>query len=110
MHPQAVGWDWIGMNLDDGSSLMAFQLRRQDGTPLWDGGAFRSARGDTYIAAKGETEFRPQRRWTSAASGATYPVEWMVRTPADIYTVRALVDDQELDSRPSTGAIGWWTS
>ena len=30
-----------------------------------------------------------------------------VRTPADFYTVRALVDAQELDSRASTGAIYW---
>lgn len=29
----------------------------------------------------------------------------MVRTPADICTVRAVIDKQELDSRPSTGAI-----
>ncbi|WP_427911690.1 lipocalin-like domain-containing protein [Ramlibacter sp. MMS24-I3-19] len=107
LDPQAVGWDWIGMNLDDGSALTAFQLRRRDGSALWDGGSFRAAGGSTYIASHGETEFRPQRRWTSPASGAVYPVEWMVRTPADFYTVRAVVDDQELDSRASTGGIYW---
>jgi predicted secreted hydrolase len=104
---EAVGWDWIGMNLDDGSALMGFRIRRKDGSTLWDGGAFRSARGELYVASPGETEFRPQRRWTSPASNATYPVEWMVRTPADIYTVRAVIDNQELDSRGSTGAIYW---
>jgi predicted secreted hydrolase len=103
----AVGWDWIGMNLDDGSALMGFRIRSKDGSTLWDGGAFRSARGELYVASPGETEFRPQRRWTSALSGASYPVEWMVRTPADFYTVRAVVDNQELDSRNSTGAIYW---
>lgn len=105
--PEAAGWDWIGMNLDDGGALMAFRIRRQDGGTYWDGGAFRSADGQTFIARPGEVEFRPQRRWTSPLSGTTYPVEWMVRTPADIYTVRALVDNQELDSRGSTGAIYW---
>ena len=30
-----------------------------------------------------------------------------MRTPADIYTVRAVIDNQELDSRQSTGAIYW---
>jgi predicted secreted hydrolase len=107
LHRDAVGWDWIGMNLDDGSALTAFQLRRRDGTTLWDGGSFRAANGTTYIAGRGETQFSAQRRWTSPLSGAAYPVEWMVRTPADIYTVRALVDNQELDSRASTGAIYW---
>lgn len=107
LHPDAVGWDWIGMNLDGGSALTAFRLRRRDGTSLWDGGSFRSADGRLFIAQQGETEFRPGRRWTSPASRASYPVEWTVRTPADFYTVRAVVDDQELDSRGSTGSIYW---
>lgn len=107
LHPDAVGWDWIGMNLEDGSALTAFQLRRQDGSALWDGGSFRAANGSTYIAKQGETQFSAQRRWTSPLSGAQYPVEWMVRTPADFYTVRAVIDDQELDSRASTGGIYW---
>ncbi len=107
MHPQAVGWDWIGMNLDDGSALTAFQLRRQDGSPLWDGGSFRAAGGPASIASQGQTRFTPQRRWTSPLTGASYPVEWQVQTPAGPYTVRAVLDNQELDSRASTGAVYW---
>ena len=107
LHPDAVGWDWIGMNLDDGGALTAFQVRRKDGQALWDGGSFRAAGGTAYIASPGETQFRAGRSWTSPATGIRYPVEWTVRTPADFYTVRALVDDQELDSRASTGAIYW---
>ena len=107
MHPQAVGWDWIGMNLDDGSALTAFQLRRADGSPLWDGGSFRPAGGAAAIAGPGETRFSARRRWTSPLTGASYPVEWQVETPAGRYAVRALLDDQELDSRASTGAIYW---
>jgi len=107
MHPEAVGWDWVGMNLDDGGALTAFRLRRKDGSTLWDGGSFRSAKGDLYVASVGETQFSPQRRWTSPASNASYPVEWILRTPADFYRVRAVVDNQELDSRGSTGAIYW---
>ncbi|HMA08041.1 MAG TPA: carotenoid 1,2-hydratase [Ramlibacter sp.] len=106
--PEAVGWDWIGMNLDDGSALTAFRLRRADGSPLWDGGSFRSPRGGgLYTFSQGEVDFSPQRRWTSPLSQAVYPVEWIVRTPADFYTVRAVIDNQELDSRNSTGAIYW---
>ncbi|MEO8656328.1 MAG: carotenoid 1,2-hydratase, partial [Ramlibacter sp.] len=105
--PEAVGWDWIGMNLDDGSALTAFRLRKADGSPLWDGGSFRSSQGSLYTFAPGEAAFSPQRRWTSPLSQAVYPVEWIVRTPADFYTVKALIDNQELDSRNSTGAIYW---
>ena len=111
LHPDAVGWDWIGMNLDDGSALTAFRLRTKDGGALWDGGSFRTAaqasQGKAYVFSRGDVVFRPLRQWKSALSGASYPVEWIVRTPADFYTVRALVDNQELDSRNSTGAIYW---
>jgi predicted secreted hydrolase len=107
MHPEAVGWDWIGMNLFDGGALTAFRLRRKDGSTLWDGGSYRSPAGVLHVASPGETVFSAQKRWSSPASGATYPVEWMVRTPADFYTVRAVIPDQELDSRASTGAIYW---
>jgi predicted secreted hydrolase len=110
LHPQAVGWDWIGMNLFDGSALTAFRLRRADGSTLWDGGSFRSSPSSglsLYIASRGETTFTPVRFWKSPLSQARYPVEWIVRTPADFYTVRAVLDAQELDSRASTGAIYW---
>jgi predicted secreted hydrolase len=107
LHPSAAGWDWIGMNLDDGSALTAFRLRDKAGNSLWDGGSFRSAKGDVYPFSRGEVIFKPVRRWKSPLSQASYPVEWLVRTPADIYTVRAVIDDQELDSRQSTGAIYW---
>jgi predicted secreted hydrolase len=107
LHPLAVGWDWIGINLFDGSALTAFQLRDKQGAALWDGGSFRSGKGATFIFSRGEVLFKPVRYWKSALSQASYPVEWTVRTPADYYTVKALVDNQELDSRSSTGAIYW---
>ena len=112
LHPLAVGWDWMGINLFDGSALTAFQLRDKDGRGLWDGGSFRSVgpkgnAGVKYVFLRGEVLFKPIRVWRSALSSASYPVEWMVRTPADFYTVKAVVDNQELDSRESTGAIYW---
>jgi predicted secreted hydrolase len=107
LHPQAVGWDWIGMNLDDGSALTAFRLRRKDGTTVWDGGSFRSAQAGLHSFSPGEVQFSAQRVWKSPLSQASYPVEWTVRTPAEVYTVKAVLDNQELDSRASTGAIYW---
>jgi predicted secreted hydrolase len=104
---EAVGWDWIGMNLADGAALTAFRLRRADGSALWSGGSFRPAGGATRDFAADDVTFVAGRSWQSAASGARYPVEWQLATPAGWFTVRALLDDQELDSRASTGAIYW---
>jgi hypothetical protein len=102
-----VGWDWIGMNLLDGSALTAFRLRDKDGGAVWDGGSFRSAKQSLYVFSQGEVIFKPTRFWKSPLTQTSYPVEWMVRTPADFYTVKAVIDNQELDSRQSTGAIYW---
>lgn len=107
MHPDAVGWDWIGMNLDNGSALTAFRLRRADGTALWDGGSWRAAGGAAQAFEAGSTRFEAQRHWTSPATGARYPVQWQLDTPAGRFTVRALIEDQELDSSRTTGAIYW---
>ena len=108
MAPDAVGWDWIGMNLADGSALTAFQLRRADGSALWAGGSWRRA-GEAWAQSfePGRVRFTPQRHWQSPTSGTLYPVQWRVDTPAGSFGVQALLDAQELDSRGSTGAIYW---
>jgi predicted secreted hydrolase len=118
MHPQAVGWDWIGMNLTDGSALTAFRLRTQEGDTLWAGGSLRAAGASSAeIFDATDVVFTPERTWKSPASGATYPVQWSLqirRAQANKgsevfarYTVKAVIDNQELDSRQSTGAIYW---
>jgi predicted secreted hydrolase len=110
LHPQAVGWDWIGINLLDGSALTAFQLRRKDGSSLWTGGSFRATSSSglqTFVAKPGEVQFQAIKGWTSPLTGAKYPIQWLVRTAADYYTVKAVVDNQELDSRQTTGAVYW---
>jgi predicted secreted hydrolase len=107
LHPEAVGWDWIGMNLDDGAALTAFRLRRADGSSLWAGGSWRSAAGALQVFEPGDVRFTPGRTWASPASGARYPLQWTVDTPAGRFEVRALLDTQELDSRGSTGTVYW---
>ncbi len=107
LHPDAVGWDWIGMNLDDGSALTAFHLRRADGSALWAGGSFRPKGGAARIFKADEVRFEAQRRWASPRTQASYPVLWRIETPSGHFTVHALLDDQELDSTGSTGAVYW---
>ena len=112
LHPEAVGWDWIGMNLDNGDSLTAFRLRRADGSALWAGGSWRSAaNGNDPLGARifghEEVRFEPLRYWISPSTKARYPVVWRVLTPAGEFKVQALLDNQELDSRQSTGTVYW---
>jgi len=107
LHPEAVGWDWVGINLFDGSALTAFRLRRRDGSTLWAGGSFRARDGAAQSFAPEAVRFVPGRRWRSPRTGAAYPVAWDIATPAGRFAVQALLDDQELDSRGSTGSVYW---
>ncbi len=107
LDPNAVGWDWIGMNLADGSALTAFRLRRADGGTVYAGGSFRAAGGAMRNFSADDVSFTPGRVWISPASRARYPVEWAIATPVGRYRVKSLLDAQELDSRASTGAIYW---
>ena len=41
LDPDAAGWEWVGINLDDGGALMAFQIRSRSGAKLWAHAALR---------------------------------------------------------------------
>lgn len=107
LDPESDGWDWIGMNLKDGGALTAFRIRRTDGSPQWAGGSFRTPAGQQRDFGAGEVRFEPVRSWSSPSTRGNYPVEWRVYTPAGAFRVKARLDNQELDSRNSTGSIYW---
>jgi predicted secreted hydrolase len=104
---QASGWDWIGLNLGDGAALMAFRIRGLKAEQRWAGGSYRSADGKVQILQPQDLEFREVRRWVSPRTGINYPVEWRVRAASHEFTLKPLLDDQENDTRLSTGAIYW---
>ena len=41
---RARGWDWIGLNLDDGGALMVQRMRDEPGGKHWGGATLRAAR------------------------------------------------------------------
>jgi predicted secreted hydrolase len=104
---QAVGWDWIGINLDDGAALMAFRIRGSAGEQRWAGGTLRGSDGKVQILHPADVEFRAGRRWVAPRTGVAYPVQWRVRAGNREFDLEPLLDDQENDTRISTGAIYW---
>ena len=107
MDEQARGWDWMGINLDDGGALMAFRMRDASGGRRWAAATLRTADGSVRTFAPEEVEWTPLRNWRSPRTGAEYPVQWRVRVGERVFDVEPLMDDAELDSRASTGTIYW---
>jgi predicted secreted hydrolase len=107
LEQEATGWDWIGINLDDGGALMAFRMRDRQGGHLWAGGSLRHRDGRLETFAPGNVRFTPRRLWQSTRTGTTYPVSWVVRAGDREIEIEPLFDDQEHDTRASTGTIYW---
>lgn len=109
---QAVGWDWVGINLDDGGALMAFVIRgRADAPPRWATARLRQADGRVRSFGAGEVRFEPLATWRSPRTGTVYPVPQRlvlgsVATGLE-FELQPLFEDQELDARQSTGAVYW---
>ncbi|WPL18552.1 putative secreted hydrolase [Thiorhodovibrio winogradskyi] len=108
---QAAGWDWIGINLHDGGSLMAYRMRHADGSTLWAGGSLippgTRPGQPARILRPDEIQFTPERFWQSPRTGTQYPVEWTLELPGQRLRLVPLMDDQELDARRSTQTIYW---
>ena len=110
LEPGQVGWDWFSVQLDDGSDLMVFQLRRADGQPDENSaGTWIDRGGEPLTLARDAVRLLPGRRWSSPASGAAYPVEWRIELPARRVRldVVAALDAQELHTDASTGVTYW---
>jgi predicted secreted hydrolase len=103
----AVGWDWLGANLDDGSALMAFRIRSRDGSTLWANGTYRAPGAAAVTFGPDAVRFAPRRTWKSPRTGAVYPVAMDIEAGGRSFRIEPLMDDQELDARASTGTLYW---
>jgi predicted secreted hydrolase len=107
LDPAARGWDWTGLNLADGGALMAFQMRSRAGPPLWVAATHRSPDGTIVTYASPDVRWTPVASWRSPRTAARYPVRWRLAVGALSVELVPLLEDAELDSRASTGAIYW---
>jgi predicted secreted hydrolase len=109
----ALGWDWFGLQFDDGRELMVGKIRLSDGgrEPAF-GGLMIYADGSTRYLKSQDFEITPTGEWRSPHTGATYPAGWTITIKGDAldqaddlaFTVTPLQPDQELHS----GAIAYW--
>ena len=107
MDERAVGWDWTGINFEDGGALMLFRMRDRGEAQFWAGGTLRRPDGTTRVFLPSEIRFTPGRVWRSPRTGTRYPVSWRLDAGDLQFAVAPLMDDQEHDTRASTGTIYW---
>ena len=92
LSPGSTGWDWFSLQLDNGTALMLFQIRREDGSiEPYSSGSFINSDGTVQTLSHEEWQLEVLDAWTSPTSGAEYPSRWRLRIP---------IIDLELEGRP----------
>ena len=89
------------------AALMAFQIRNKSGGKLWAHAALRDKSGRITQFKSEDVRFTPTRTWRSPRTNASYPVATTIQTGSLLWQIMPLQDDQELDSRQSTGTVYW---
>ena len=101
-----VGWDWVGLTLADGNSLMVYRLRNKSGGSDFLSGTLIDRTGrPKYLTAKDIT-FTPSSStselWKSS-SGGLYPQVWSLSvTGLPPLIVRSRMAGQELRTDATT--------
>jgi predicted secreted hydrolase len=105
-----VGWDWFSLQLDNDHEIMAYGLRRADGTfdPA-SSGTFVLPDGSSKALALHDLHISVDRHWTSPVSGARYPHHWTFAIPDEgiKLSLSPRMAHQELVTTRSTGVTYW---
>ncbi len=98
-----VGWDWMGLQLRDGTDLMIYRMRDDKGNTDYLSGTQISVDGKPRYLSQQQLSIAGDLPWKSQASGASYPQRWKVSVagqPAMIVTSE--MPGQELITTSST--------
>ncbi|RPJ73640.1 MAG: carotenoid 1,2-hydratase [Acidobacteria bacterium] len=106
-----AGWDWFSLQLEDGTELMLFRLRRKDGgADPFSAGTFVDREGRSRHLEAGDFRLQPgARRWRSAETGGAYPIEWQITVESLRLTldVGTPLERQEIVARSRVSPSYW---
>jgi predicted secreted hydrolase len=102
-----AGWDWISLQLDDSTELMAGTLHYQG--QKYTEGTWVDANGKAYRLQDQDISIKSFDTWTSAVSGNTYPMNWTIEIPSREarYEVIPVKLNQELNDLVFTPRTYW---
>ena len=105
-----VGWDWFGLQLSDGSEVMAYMLREEDGSiSRASEGTFIDRSGKSRSLHKEDIKITVLDTWKSSRSNTHYPARWQMRIlPLSMnLIITPNLSDQEMRTFESTGITYW---
>lgn len=94
-----AGWDWFALQLDGGTELMFYQMRKTDGTSdEYSKGIVVFSDGTSNVISRNDVTLEVTDFWKNS-SGVSYPSGWMLRIPSldAALKITPAVKDQMLD-------------
>jgi predicted secreted hydrolase len=98
LSPDQQGWDWFALQLSDGSDLMFYNIRKNDGSQdEHSAGTWISKDGEPRHLSRDDLEIIVAGEWESP-EGGVYPSRWEIRLPELdlVLTVTPVIEKQEL--------------
>ena len=75
-----IGWDWLSLNLDDGSDITVSVVWEREGhKPIGSYGTFVPADSAPLHLPGDDISLESTGTWTSPETGAVYPMNWSLR-------------------------------
>ena len=99
------GWDWYALQLSNGSDLMFYNLRRNDGSQdVHSAGTLTLADGQSVYLSRDDLIIEVLDTWQSPRGGR-YPIAWRIEIPQ--YKLRLTVDPV-LDAQELVTTVRYW--
>jgi predicted secreted hydrolase len=111
MDSSRQGWDWLAIQLNDGTELMLYHFRRQDGSlDAFSSGTYVDGAGKTTHLRASDFTLEPAGdQWKSPESGAVYPTGWKIQIPQLAISLEAKtrLPSQELTTQSKLAQSYW---
>jgi predicted secreted hydrolase len=101
------GWDWFALNLADGTDITLSVVRDAGGKPVLVYGTEADVDGTVRRLLQSDFAIESTGTWTSPHTGRTWPSGWTITMHDLTITLEPTLDDQELDTRATTGVAYW---
>jgi len=105
-----VGWDWFSIQLDNNTELMAYFLRKKDGSfSNASSATFVTVSGDSIHLTREDMDLKTMKTWKSNQTGGIYPSRWRLKIPQLKLEleIKSIVPDQEMQT-PETAGVTYW--
>jgi predicted secreted hydrolase len=110
LNSELAGWDWFSFQLNEGSEVMLYQLRKKDGSidAFSSGSLIDSKNKSKHLQLKDFT-VTVKDYWSSKKTSIRYPAAWLVTLPEENtrLTVTPDMKDQELSGLRSISGSYW---